>query len=136
MARIVGVDYGTKKCGVSATDSMQIIVTAIDTFPTTELFQFFQKYMKEEDVEKVVFGKPAHKDGTSTYLQEHIDIFVVKLSKEFPDLDIDFQDERMTSVEAKSIILQSGIRKSKRRDKNLVDKISAVLILQKYLGHI
>jgi len=136
MARIVGVDYGTKKCGVSATDSMQIIVTAIDTFATVDLFPFLKRYVVEEDVEKIVFGKPAHKDGTSTYLQEHIDIFVNKLSKEFPNLVVDFQDERMTSIEAKSIILQSGISKSKRRDKNLVDKISAVLILQKYLGHI
>lgn len=136
MARILGIDYGTKKCGVSATDSLQIIVSAIDTFPTTELFLYLKKYIGQEDVEKIVFGKPAHKDGTSTYLQEHIDIFVNKLSKEFPDLAIDYQDERMTSIEARSIILQSGIRKSKRRDKNLVDKISAVLILQKYLGHI
>jgi len=136
MARIIGIDYGIKKCGVSATDSMQIIVSAIDTFPTTELFQYLKKYISQEDVEKIVFGKPVHKDGTSTYLQEHIDIFVNKLLKEFPDLIFDYQDERMTSIEAKSIILQSGIRKSKRRDKNLVDKISAVLILQKYLGHI
>ena len=79
MARIIGIDYGIKKCGVSATDSMQIIVSAIDTFPTTELFQYLKKYISQEDVEKIVFGKPVHKDGTSTYLQEHIDIFVNKL---------------------------------------------------------
>lgn len=136
MARIIGIDYGTKKCGVSVTDPMQIIVSAIDTFATVDLFHFLKGYLEEEDVEKIVFGKPAHKDGTSTYLQEHIDIFVNKLSKVFPRLSIDFQDERMTSIEAKNIILQSGISKSKRRNKNLVDKISAVLILQKYLGHI
>ena len=136
MARILGIDYGTKKCGMSATDPMQIIVSAIGTVPTSELLEFLKKYIQEEDVEKVVFGKPTHRDGASTYLQEHIDVFVINLSKEFPDVSIDYQDERMTSIEAKSIILQSGIKKSKRRDKTLVDKISAVLILQKYLGHI
>lgn len=136
MARILGIDYGTKKCGISATDPMQIIVSAIGTLPTSELLEFLKKYIQEEDVEKVVFGKPTHRDGASTYLQEHIDVFVINLSKEFPDVSIDYQDERMTSIEAKSIILQSGIKKSKRRDKTLVDKISAVLILQKYLGHI
>ena len=136
MARILGIDYGTKKCGMSATDPMQIIVSAIGTLPTSELLEFLKKYIQEEDVEKVVFGKPTHRDGASTYLQEHIDVFVINLSKEFPDVSIDYQDERMTSIEAKSIILQSGIKKSKRRDKTLVDKISAVLILQKYLGHI
>ncbi|MFT6333639.1 MAG: putative Holliday junction resolvase [Saprospiraceae bacterium] len=136
MARIVGIDFGTKKCGMSATDSMQIIVSAIGTFPTSELLQYLKGYIEEENVEKVVFGKPSHRDGASTYLQEHIDVFVNKLSKVFPDVIIDYQDERMTSVEAKNIILMSGIKKSKRRDKTLVDKISAVLILQKYLGHI
>jgi len=136
MARIVGIDYGTKKTGISATDNLQIIVSAIDTVPTGELLTFLQKYMTEEEVEKIVFGKPTHKDGNPTYLQDHIDAFVSKLSNLYPDLPIDYQDERMTSIEAKSIILQSGIRKSKRKDKTLVDKISAVLILQKYLRHI
>lgn len=136
MARIVGIDYGTKKTGISATDNLQIIVSAIDTVPTGELLTFLQKYMTEEEVEKIVFGKPTHKDGNPTYLQDHIEAFVSKLSNLYPDLPIDYQDERMTSIEAKSIILQSGIRKSKRKDKTLVDKISAVLILQKYLRHI
>lgn len=136
MARILGIDYGMKKCGVSATDSLQIIVTGIGTFPTSDLLPFLIGYIKEEGVEKVVFGKPTHADGSRTYLQEYIDKFVLQLTQNFPLLTIDYQDERMTSVEAKSIILQSGIRKSKRRDKALVDKISAVLILQKYLGHL
>ena len=136
MARILGIDYGTKKCGVSATDAMQIIVSSIGTFPTSELFQYLKKYTEEEKVEKIVFGRPTHRDGASTFLQEHIDVFVKNLSKEIPHVVIDYQDERMTSVEAKNIILMSGIKKSKRRDKTLVDKISAVLILQKYLGHI
>ena len=136
MSRILGIDFGMKKSGVSATDSMQIIVSPIGTYATAELLSFLKNYMSEESVEKIVFGKPTHKDGASTYLQEHIDIFVSKLREVFPSVSIDYQDERMTSVEAKSILLQSGIKKSKRRDKTLVDKISAVLILQKYLGHI
>jgi len=136
MARILGIDYGIKKCGVSTTDTLQIIVTALGTYATSDLYDFLKKYIEEEEVEKIVFGKPTHKDGTSTYLQEHIDQFIQRVKKLAPSVEIDLQDERMTSIEAKSIILQSGIRKSKRRDKTLVDKISAVLILQKYLGHL
>lgn len=136
MGRILGLDYGVKKCGLSATDSLQIIVTAIDTIATVDLLGYLSKYYENEEVDKIVIGKPSHRDGTSTYLQEHIDTFVTKLNQKFPHLEVDFQDERMTSIEAKAIILQSGISKSKRRDKTLVDKISAVLILQKYLGHI
>ncbi len=136
MGRVLGVDFGTKKCGVSATDSLQIIVSPLGTYPTVDLLPFLKEYIENEPVEKIVFGKPTHKDGASTYLQDHIDIFVAQLAALFPAIAIDYQDERMTSVQAKNIILQSGVKKSKRRDKNLVDKISAVLILQKYLGHI
>ena len=135
MGRIVGLDYGLKKCGLAATDALQIIVNAIGTIETAELFTFFKNYMKEEDVEKLVIGLPKHKDGSFTYLKKNIDTFVAKIEKAFPQLEIDFEDERMTSIQAKEIILQSGIKKSKRRDKTLVDKISAVLILQRYLGH-
>jgi len=136
MPRVMGIDYGIKKCGVAATDPLQIIVTAIGTYPTSDLLSFLKDYLKEEPVEKIVFGEPKHKDGISTYLQTHIDQLVDKISQLYPEIAIAFQDERMTSVGAKSIILRSGVSKSKRRDKGLVDKISAVLILQKYLGHL
>lgn len=135
MSRIVGLDFGTKKCGLAATDMLQIIVNPIGTIKTEEIHAFFKNYFKEEEVEKLVVGLPKHKDGTDTYLKKNIDIFVAKIKEDYPLLEIDFEDERMTSIEAKEIILKSGIKKSKRRDKTLVDKISAVLILQRYLGH-
>ena len=129
------MDFGMKKCGLAATDSLQIIVNAVGTVATAELFDYLKRYMEEEEVEKIVIGHPKHKDGTDTYLKQNIDIFAAKLAKEYPNLQIDFEDERMTSIEAKEIILKSGVKKSKRRDKGLVDKVSAVLILQRYLGH-
>lgn len=136
MGRIIGIDYGLKKTGISVTDPLQIIVTPIKTVMTSELYPFLKDYFINENVDKVVIGDPKHRDGASTYLREYIDVFIQALKKDYPNIEVDLQDERMTSIEAKNIILQSGIRKSKRRDKTLVDKISAVLILQKYLGHI
>ena len=135
MARIVGLDFGTKKCGLAATDILQLIVNPIGTIETEKIFMFFKDYMENEEVEKLVIGLPKHKDGTETFLKKNIDLFVSKIKTDFPTLEIDFEDERMTSILEKEIILKSGIKKSKRRDKSLVDKISAVLILQKYLGH-
>jgi putative Holliday junction resolvase len=135
MGRIVGLDFGTKKCGLAATDILQIIVNPIRTVETKDIFEFFKKYLEEEEVDKLVIGLPKHKDGSDTYLKKNIDIFVSKMVQDYPQLEIDFEDESMTSVLAKEIILKSGIRKSKRRDKNLVDMVSAVLILQRYLGH-
>ncbi len=135
MGRIIGLDYGVKKCGLAATDILQLIVNPIGTIETNQLYSYLQNYMESEDVEKLVIGLPKHRDGSFTYLKQNIDTFVSKLSKAHPLLKIDFEDERMTSIEAKAILLKSGIKKSKRRDKSLVDKISAVLILQRYLGH-
>jgi len=136
MARILSIDYGRKRCGIAATDPLQIIVTAIDTIDTHNLFDYLVQYMSDEEVEKIVFGKPTHADGNETFLMEDIRLFIKKLLKITPDLETDFQDESFTSIEAKHIIMLSGAKKKKRQDKALVDKISAVIILQKYLNHI
>lgn len=136
MARILGLDFGTKKCGLATTDPLQIIVSAIGTVATTDLIGYLKNYILTEEVEEIVVGVPTHRDGEDTYLRQHIDLFVTRFRALAPDVKVSYQDERMTSVEAKSIILQSGIGKTKRRDKTLVDKVSAVLILQKYLHHI
>ncbi len=136
MARILSIDYGRKRCGIAATDPLQIIVTAIDTIATHKLFDYLVQYMSDEEVEKIVFGKPTHADGNETFLMEDIRLFIKKLLKIIPDLETDFQDESFTSIEAKHIIMLSGAKKKKRQDKALVDKISAVIILQKYLNHI
>ncbi len=136
MARILGIDYGKKRTGIAVTDPLQIIVTGLDTVDTTELKKFIQQYFLNEDVEKVVLGLPIHKDGNYTYLKSDIDEFVKYLNSKHPSVKVDFIDESFTSVEAKDIIFRSGVKKSKRRDKKLVDKVSAVLILQKYLNHI
>jgi len=136
MARIIGIDYGKKKTGLSTTDPLQIIVTALDTVPTSDLIPYLVNYATTEAVEKIVIGRPTHKDGTDTYLVQDIVVFRDKLQKLLPDMIFDFADEMHTSSQAKAIIFQSGVRKSKRRDKQLIDKVSAVLILQKYLRHI
>lgn len=136
MNRIVGIDFGMKKTGLAATDPLQIIVNPIGTVATAELHDYLVEYCSKEPVEKIVIGKPEHKDGTDTYVVAHIETFVKKLAAVLPAIVFDYADEHLTSMQARAIILQSGVRKSKRRDKSLVDKISAVLILQRYLGHI
>ena len=136
MARILGIDYGGKRTGIAVTDSMQIIVSALTTVETKDLITFLSDYTAKEKVEKMVVGLPIHKDGNYTYLKKDIDLFTSNFTKIRPEIEIDFYDESFTSAEAKSIIFQSGIKKKKRQDKSLVDKVSAVLILQKYLQHI
>ncbi len=136
MPRIIGVDYGIKKCGISVTDPMQIIVSPLKTVKTSSMLSFLKIYFEEEEVEKIVFGLPSHRDGNPTYLVAEIEKFVKLLSKAYPNLAIDYQNENYTSAQAQQIILNSGLTKKQRQDKTRLDKISAVLILQRYLKHI
>jgi putative Holliday junction resolvase len=136
MARILGIDYGAKRCGIAATDPLQIIVSPISTEATEHILTFLKSYFVQEDVEKVVIGLPTHSDGSFTHLKPNIDNFAAKLKNLYPELEIDFQDESFTSLEAKNIILNSGKKKKARRNKENIDLVSAVLILQRYLKHI
>jgi putative Holliday junction resolvase len=136
MARILGIDYGIKRVGVAATDELQIIVNPVKTVNTNTFLEFLKMYLKEEEVEKIVFGFPTHKDGNPTYVVDEIRIFVKKFEKLFPNISIDYQDENYTSVQALDIMIQSGLSKKQRKDKARLDKLSAVLILQRYLKHI
>jgi putative holliday junction resolvase len=136
MARILGIDYGSKRCGLSTTDPFQIIVTALDTVDTPSLLTYLDKYQQTENIEKIVVGLPVHKDGNFTYLKKDIDLFVSKGQEKWPHIIFDFADEQFSSVQAKEVIMASGAKKKTRQDKALVDRVSAVIILQKYLKHI
>jgi len=136
MARILSIDYGLKRCGIAVTDPLQIIVSGLDTVETDKLINFLMNYFSSENVEKVVIGLPVHKDGNFTNLKVDIDKLAEKIKHLYPEKTVDFGDEQFSSVQAKQIILDSGVKKQKRRDKALIDKISAVVILQRYLKHI
>lgn len=133
MARILGIDYGLKRTGIAVTDPLQIIASSLDTVATGELMDFLKKYIEEEEVEAIIFGEPLHKDGNPTHVAKAIYKFIKKVKKEFPDLKVELQDERYSSAEARKVILNSGAKKKKRRDKALVDKISAALILEEWM---
>ncbi len=129
----MSIDYGTKRVGVAVTDPLQIIANGLETVSTLEIFDFLKQYLESEEVEKIIVGMPYHLDGTPTKISQLIEDFIAKINKLYPSIKVVIQDERFTSSDAKKIILQSGAKKKKRRDKSLVDKISAVLILQEYL---
>ncbi|MBK7811232.1 MAG: Holliday junction resolvase RuvX [Saprospiraceae bacterium] len=135
MARILCIDYGRKRCGLAVTDPLQLIVNQLDSVKTEEILNYIVLYCKVEPVEKIVFGMPFHADGNDTLISEEIRNLASKLQLEIPNLLTDFQEEAFSSVKAKMTILKSGVPQKKRRDKELVDRVSAVIILQEYLGH-
>ena len=133
MARILAIDYGTKRVGVAVSDPLQIIANGLDTVATIDIFDFLKKYIAEEEVETLVIGMPMHLDGNPAQIADKVFAFIKQFEKLFPEIKVETQDERYTSVDAKKIILQSGAKKKKRRDKSLVDKVAAILILQEYM---
>jgi len=133
MARILSIDYGKKRTGLAVTDPLQIIANGLETVLTVDLKEWLFNYINDQEVERVVIGYPRHLDGNPTSLVPLIEKLKDTLEKQFPALLVSFEDEDFTSYEAKQIIMKSGVGERKRRDKGLIDKISAVLILQNYL---
>lgn len=133
MARILSIDYGTKRTGIAVSDPLQIIANGLDTVPTHQLMPYLAQYFSQEEVETIVLGEPLHMDGNPAQLHSVILKLAERLRKKYPDKEVVLQDERFTSEDAKRAILMSGAKKKKRRDKALVDKISAVIILQDYM---
>ncbi len=133
MGRIVAIDFGLKRTGIAVTDPLKIIASALTTLPTAEVLPFLKEYCVEESVECFVVGLPLHPDGNPAQIAAQADTFAERLRKLFPDKPVFRQDERYTSNEAKRIILQSGTKKQKRRDKTLVDKVAAALILEQFM---
>ncbi|HLP93882.1 MAG TPA: Holliday junction resolvase RuvX [Saprospiraceae bacterium] len=133
MGRILAIDFGLKRTGIAVTDPLKIIASALTTVPTAEVLDFLKNYCSTEEVECFVLGLPLYPDGNPAQIAPQADAFAVRLQKQFPEKSIIRQDERNTSNQAKQIILQSGVKKQKRRDKAMVDKIAAALILEQYM---
>jgi putative holliday junction resolvase len=133
MSRILAIDYGLKRTGIAVTDPLKIIASALTTVETTELLDYLKQYCSVEEVESFVVGLPLHPDGNPAQIAPQADKLAQTLQKLYPEKSVFRQDERYTSFDAKRIIFQSGAKKQKRRDKALVDKVAAALILEQYM---
>ncbi|MEK6154827.1 Holliday junction resolvase RuvX [Flavobacteriaceae bacterium 3-367] len=134
MGRIVALDYGKVRTGIAVTDELQLIASGLTTVATSGLLEFLRNYVGEEQVERFVVGEPKQMDNTPSESEALILPFLQKLGNAFPEIPVERQDERFTSKMAVQSMLESGLKKKKRRDKALVDEISATLILQAYLN--
>lgn len=134
MGRILAIDYGQKRCGVAATDPLQITPGGLGTIPTHQLLSFVTDYVSREPVELIIIGYPRQMNNQESASMKYIRPFVEKLRKALPEIPLEYQDERFTSALAQRTIREAGIGKKRReQDKGLVDEISAVIILQSYL---
>jgi len=133
MEQILAIDYGKARCGLAATDDMQIIASGLETVETKFLLEFLKKYFSENKVEDVVVGLPVDLKGNLSEIETEILKFLEIFKKEFPNIQVHRFDERFTSKMASFFISQSGKSKKQRQEKGLIDKVSATIILQNFL---
>lgn len=133
MGRILAIDYGSKRVGLAVTDELKIIATGLATVHAKDILDFLKKYLSDEIVELFVVGEPSDMQGQPSEAAKYAESFIKQLKKQFPAIPVKRMDERFTSKIARQTMLEAGLGKKARRNKALVDTISATLILQSYL---
>lgn len=136
MARIMAIDYGSKRVGLAVTDSLQIIASGLTTVHSKDLIAYLEDYLKKEQVECIVVGEPKTLQNEASDSARFIEPFVTHLTRKFPNIKIARYDERFTSTLAHQAMLMSGLKKKDRANKDTVDMVSATIILQDYLASI
>lgn len=133
MGRLLAIDFGEKRTGIAVTDELQIIASGLTTVLTEDLILFLEDYTQKENVEKFIIGKPKQMNNEDSESETHIQKFLDQLTRKFPGIPVEREDERFTSKLAFQTMIDSGLKKKQRRNKGLVDEISATIILQSYL---
>ncbi len=133
MARILSIDYGKKRSGLAVSDPLQIIANGLTTVETPRLLDFLADYLREEEVERIVVGLPKTMTNEPSENMKRVEPFVNRLRKLYPYIPVEYYDERFTSKMAHQAMIEGGLKKKRRQDKELVDEISATIILQGYM---
>jgi putative holliday junction resolvase len=135
MGRIIGIDYGVKRIGLAVTDPLQIFASPLITVSPAEFDNFISSYLRTDEVEAFVIGYPVEMNNKPSASVTYINPFIKKLKKKYPEKHIYLEDERFTSQMAFRTMVDGGVKKKDRRDKSMVDKISASIILQSFLDN-
>jgi len=130
----LAIDYGYKRCGVAVTDPNKIIAQALTTLETARLMTFLDQYLLKETVETLVVGLPKQMNNQASEIEPHIHGFIKRFQQKYPSIPVVRVDERFTSKISQQTLLMAGAKKKQRQDKELIDAISATIILQTYLA--
>ncbi len=133
MGRILAIDYGQKRVGIAVTDELKMIASGLKTVAAKDIWNFLAEYLKQENVDAIVVGEPRDMMNRPSDSSRFVEPFVRKLRKIYPQLKIDRFDERFTSKIAFQAMIDGGLGKKQRRNKALIDTISATIILQSYM---
>jgi putative Holliday junction resolvase len=134
MARILAIDYGLKRTGIAVTDPLQIIASALTTIESAKIFTFLGEYIQKEAVELILIGDPRNLDDSPTDISNDVHRVIKILQKKFPKIPVVAVDERYSSLMASRAMLDMNMKKSRRREKGMVDQLAATMMLQEYLS--
>lgn len=133
VARLLSIDYGKKRTGIAVSDSLQLIANGLTTVETPRLFDFLKEYLQKEEVERIIVGLPTQMNNQPSENMKRIEPFVNRLRKLYPHIPVEYYDERFTSKMAQQTMLDAGLKKKDRQKKELIDEISATILLQSYM---
>ncbi len=133
MPRIMAIDYGLKRTGIAVTDPLKIIASALTTIESAKIFTFLEEYLKKETVELILIGDPRNLDDSPTDLTGDVQRIIGILKRKFPSVPVKTVDERYSSLLASRAMITMGMKKSRRREKGIVDQVTATMMLQEYL---
>lgn len=133
MGRLLSIDFGRRRCGIAVTDPLRIVANGLTTVPTAQLIEFVKKYMATESVDRIIVGHPTTLRGEPSESMRYLTPVINRLKKEVAPVEVTFFDERFTSAIAHRAMIDGGMKKMDRRDKAIVDEISATIILNDFL---
>ena len=136
MGRILAIDFGLKRSGLAITDELRIIATPLDTVDSRELMDVLVRLVAKDNIDVIVLGEPKRMDGSDSHVTQNVYLLKEALEKQFPAVKIDLHDERFTSKMAMEAMIQGGMKKKDRQQKGMIDKVSAAIILQEYIGNL
>ncbi|HNR86155.1 MAG TPA: Holliday junction resolvase RuvX [Taishania sp.] len=134
MGKVIAIDFGLKRTGLAITDELKIIASGLDTVESPKLMDYLIALFQKEKIETIVLGEPKRMDGSDAHITQNVYLLKEALEKQFPNVPVVLQDERFTSKMAVNAMIAGGMKKKDRQNKAMVDKISATIILQEYLG--
>ena len=134
MGRLLSIDFGRKRCGIAVTDPLRIVANGLTTVKTADLIKFVKDYIAKEGVDSVIVGLPKTLKGEPSESMRYLEPVINRLKKEIDPVKVVFFDERFTSVLAHRAMIDGGMKKMDRRDKAIVDEISATILLNDYLS--
>ncbi|HLV43286.1 MAG TPA: Holliday junction resolvase RuvX [Brumimicrobium sp.] len=134
MKRILGIDFGMKRTGLAITDENNIIASGLTTVLTKDLMSYLIQTVKDKNVGTLVLGEPKRLNMEDSHSSQNVRLFKEALEKQFPEIEISMMDERFTSKMAMQSLIAGGVSKKKRQQKELIDEVSATIILQSYMS--